>query len=74
MIQRGDSPRFPLEATDALGICGERRRKNLDRNVAAETRITGSVHLAHAAGAARAINHIQRAEPCSPFLPVGICF
>ncbi len=51
MIQRGGGARFTLEAAEPIGIGGEGRRQDLDRDVTAEAPVAGAVHLAHAAGA-----------------------
>ena len=51
MIQRGERPGFALEPREALGILRERLRQDLDRDLTAQVRIGGSVHLAHAADA-----------------------
>ncbi len=40
--------RFLFEAAQSLGIGGELRRQHLDRDVAPETRVPRTVHLAHA--------------------------
>ncbi len=50
MIQRGERPRFALESRDALGIGGEQLGEDLDRDVAIEPCVSGSVDLPHAAG------------------------
>ena len=39
MIQRGDRAGFLLEATEAIGVGGERRGQDLDGDVAAEARV-----------------------------------
>jgi hypothetical protein len=51
MLQRGDRLGFPLQALFQLGIRGKMRRQNLDGDRTVKTRIHGSVHLTHAAGA-----------------------
>ena len=43
--------RLALEAGAALGIRGELGRKDLDRDVALQSLVSGSVDLAHASGA-----------------------
>ena len=40
MLQRGEHPRFPLEAPHAIGMGGERWRENLHRNIAAILRLS----------------------------------
>ena len=39
MIQRGEHPRFALEAREAIGIAREHTRQDLDRDVASELRV-----------------------------------
>ena len=51
MGQRGDRPRLGLEPPPHLGIGGDVRRHDLDRDVAIEPRVARAIHLAHAAGA-----------------------
>lgn len=59
MIERGDGTRFLLEAAQAVGITGERRGENLERDVAAETRIARAIDLAHSPGPERSKNFIR---------------
>ena len=49
MIQRGEDFRFALETREPIGISGERRRQNLDRNLAFQLGIGGPIHLPHPA-------------------------
>jgi hypothetical protein len=49
VIQRGQRTRLTLEAGDAFGISRQRSRQDFDRDVASQFRVTGTVHLAHAA-------------------------
>src|SRR5215207_2538949 len=49
MIQRGKGLRFTLKPGYALGVRDKGFRQNLDRDVAIQLRVTGSVDLAHAA-------------------------
>ena len=58
MIQRRDGPRLLLEATDAIGVGGERLGENLDRHVTTQTRIARAIHLAHAAGTEGSFDHV----------------
>ena len=51
MVQRREDLRFALEPGQSLGIAGERGRENLDGDVAAQLRVAGAIHLAHAARA-----------------------
>ena len=53
VVERGEQFRFALEARQALGILRQLSRQHLDRHLAAELRVGGAVHLAHAAGAER---------------------
>jgi hypothetical protein len=58
MIQGRDRPSFLLEAPQPVSIARKRFRQNLDRHIAVETRVTGAVHLSHAAGTERRLNLI----------------
>ena len=40
--------RLPLESCDAIGVTRDGFRNDLERNVAAEPRIAGTIDLAHA--------------------------
>ena len=51
MIERGEQPRFALEAREPSGSRRERARQDLDRDVAAELRVARAIDLAHAARA-----------------------
>ena len=51
MVQRGGCARFTLEPAEPIGISGKGRRQDFDRDVTAEARVAGAVHLAHAAAA-----------------------
>jgi hypothetical protein len=51
--------RASCSATQAVGVSRERLRKNLDRYVPPETRITRLPHLAHASGTDRRDNFIR---------------
>ena len=50
MIERGEHLRFTAEAGDALGIVGERRGQDLQRDVTSELGVLCSVDFTHAAG------------------------
>ena len=63
MIQRGQQPRFALEAGEPLGIDREQARKDLDRDVAPELRVARAIDLAHAAGAKPCVNPIRTELP-----------
>ena len=65
MVERAGGPGFRLEAPDAhRGPRAPVSRQRLDRDVAAQARIAGAIHLAHASGADQAVDFV-RAEPCS---------
>src|SRR5688500_10136787 len=49
MVQRCQGLRFACEARQAIRICGERIRKNLQSDIAIELGITRPVDLPHAA-------------------------
>ena len=49
MVERGQHPRFPLEAGQPLGIAGEGLGQHLDRHLASELGVGGAEHFAHAA-------------------------
>ena len=51
MIERGEHAGFALEAGQPIGVRGEQRRQDLDRDVASELRVARAVDLAHPAGA-----------------------
>ena len=51
MVQRGEHPRFALEAREPIRVARDRARQDLDRDVAPELRVARAVHLAHAARA-----------------------
>ena len=72
MIQRREQARLALEAREPLGIGGERRRQDLDRDVAAEPGVARAVDLAHAARAERC-HHLVDAEPRTGGERQGTC-
>ena len=78
MVERGEQARFAREAGAALGIGGEVRRQDLDRDVAPELAVARAIDLAHAAGAERrddrvgaelTADHLTRVR--SPWAVVG---
>jgi hypothetical protein len=55
----GRGAAFKREALQAILIGGERRRKNLDRDIAAEAAIPGAVNLTHTARTNGRLNFIR---------------
>ena len=51
MVERAGRPRFLLEAAKPVRVSRDSLREDLERDVAAEARVVGPVHLAHAARA-----------------------
>ena len=51
MIERCEQPCFAFEARHAIGVRRERRRQDLQRDVATQLRIACAIHFAHPAGA-----------------------
>jgi hypothetical protein len=49
MIERREQPGFALEASETVGILGERGWQYLERDLAVEPQIAGTIDLAHAA-------------------------
>src|SRR5262249_37939877 len=47
MIERGGGARLLAEAMDALGIFGEMRRQQFERDLTAQPRVARQIHLAH---------------------------
>jgi hypothetical protein len=45
VIERSEDARLPFEARQMLGIAGQRRREDLDRDVAPEPRVAGAIDL-----------------------------
>jgi len=45
MVERGEDVGFPAEAGDTLGIVGERRRQDLQRDVSTELGVFGAIDL-----------------------------
>ena len=50
MIERGHGACFTIEALAQLRIGGERERQHLDRHRTIESRVAGTIDLAHASG------------------------
>src|SRR5262245_3296078 len=65
MIERRQHARLAVEARQPLPILCERSRQDLDRDVAAELRVSGAVDVAHASGADHT-GHFVRAD-ASPY-------
>jgi hypothetical protein len=59
MIQRGHCPRLLLEATQAVGVAGERFRKNLQSYIAPKAGISRAINFSHAACAKRRQDFIR---------------
>jgi hypothetical protein len=53
VIENPGRARFLLEALQAVRVGRERRRQDLDRDVAAQARVLRTVHLSHPARADR---------------------
>ena len=51
MIERREQLRFALEARHAVGVRRERRRQDLQRDVAIQLRVARAIHFAHSPGA-----------------------
>ena len=49
MVAAGEHLRFPLEPGEAIGVCGEGVGEDLQRDVAAQSRVGCPIDLAHAA-------------------------
>ena len=49
MVQRGEHFRFALKAREPIVVSRERRRQDLDRDLAFQLGIGGPIHLSHAA-------------------------
>jgi hypothetical protein len=47
MVQRGEGTGLPIEAGQPLGVLRNRRRQDLDGDLAVEVRVGRPVHLAH---------------------------
>ena len=64
VIQRGEQPRFALEACEPIGVAAQRFGKNFDGDVATELRIRRAVDLSHTAGAQRG-DDLVRSKVCT---------
>ena len=62
MVEGSEEVGLAAKAAQALGVVGELRRQDLDRDLSAEARIEGAVHLTHAARPERA-PHLVVPEP-----------
>jgi len=51
MIQRREEIGLPREPRQTIRIAGEKRRQNLERDLARQPAVARQIHLAHAAGA-----------------------
>ena len=51
MIQRRKDFGFALQAGEPIGVGGEQRRQDLDRDLAFQFRVDRTIDLAHPAGA-----------------------
>ena len=51
MIERREQLRLAAEARKAIGLAGDGRQQDLDRDVAIQLQIACAIHLAHTAGA-----------------------
>ena len=59
VVQRAGGARLLLEPPQPLGIGRERGGKHLDGDLASETRVVGTIDLAHAAGAERSDDFVR---------------
>ena len=59
MIERREKARFALESSKCVIVTGERFGKQLDRNLAPESRIRRAIDHAHSARAKRVENFIR---------------
>ena len=51
VVERRDGAGLSLKAREPIRIAGQIGRQDLERDIAAEPRIAGAIHLAHPAGA-----------------------
>ena len=58
MIQCREHSRFALETSQAFRVAGEDLRQDLDRHVAAEFRVPGTIYFSHSAGAERRLDFV----------------
>ena len=59
VIQRRENLRFPLKTRQAIGIIGKGIGKDLERDVALQSRVVRAIDLAHSPGAERGENLIR---------------
>ena len=53
MVERGEHTRLPLETRQAIGICSELARQDLERDIPTQPRVPRAIDLAHPAGTKR---------------------
>ena len=58
MVECGDGARFALEAGQPLGIAGYVRRQDLERHLAPQLGVRGTIHLTHSANSECGVNPI----------------
>ena len=63
MIERGEDARFATEARQSFGVLRQKRRQDLDGNVALQPGVARAIHLAHAAGPDVRINAVWSQLP-----------
>jgi hypothetical protein len=61
MIEGRENFSFSLEARQSVGARCQRHRENLDRDLALQLRVSGSIHLAHPTGS-HGGDDLKRAE------------
>jgi hypothetical protein len=71
IVERGYNASFALKARKAFGITRHLRRQQLQRDVAAQGRVCGAIHLAHPAGSNRSHDAIVRERPIDQISPLG---
>jgi hypothetical protein len=59
MIERGQDFGLALQASDAIGILREGGGQDLDRDVALQARVAGTIDLAHSAGADHRLDFVR---------------
>ena len=64
MVQRGEDFGFALEAREAVGVSRERLGQGLERHVAVELGVAGTVDLAHPPGADEG-GHVVVRQACA---------
>ena len=58
MRQLRDAHRLALEAGEGVRVAGQRRRQDLDRDLALEARVAGAKDFAHSSGAEHRQNFV----------------